>query len=272
MPELPEVEITMRNLNKIIKPAVKVQEFIFFRKDLRHTIPIKKIQSLQGQMLLKIYRRAKFIVFEFEFGNIVSHLGMTGSWRIEKKVWSRRSHDHIVIKISDKKQLVYNDPRRFGEFNFFSTAQQLNTRFLNLGPEPLAAEVDWASIKKQFKKLNSPIKSVLMNQKHLVGVGNIYASEVLFRCGIKPHKKANRLTSVEYHLLWQEVRLILQEAIQAGGSSIQDFRNGYDVKGNFQNHFLVYGRADELCKKCDFKIKSLFISGRSTFWCSECQK
>ena len=272
MPELPEVEITVRNLNQIIQPTIQVQEFIFFRKNLRTPIPIKKIQSLKGQRLLSIYRRAKYIIFEFESGHIVSHLGMTGSWRVEKQGWRRRTHDHIVLQFSNKKQLIYNDPRRFGEFSFFPTLQELRARFLSFGPEPLAKDTDWESLTKQFKKIRSPIKTALMNQKYLVGVGNIYANEALFRCGVRPQKKAQHLTINEYQRLWQQVQLVLQEAIRFGGSSLQDFRNGYGKKGHFQRHFLVYDRNEKPCKECKFQIKMLIISGRSTFWCSKCQK
>ena len=270
MPELPEIEITTNNLNKIIQPAVRVEEFVFFRKNLRNKIPISKIKKLEGQNLLKIYRRAKFIIFQFEAASVISHLGMTGSWRLESENWVRKTHDHLAIRINSAKILVYHDPRRFGEFNYFDN-KDLNSRFIHFGPEPLAADLDWQQLTAQFKKLHSSIKAVLMNQKYLVGVGNIYANEALFRAGIKPHKKAHRVTEMQYSKLWQQVQLVLGEAISAGGSSIQDFRNGYGEKGNFQNSFLVYGRDEKSCNQCDLKIKLSVISGRSTFWCKNCQ-
>lgn len=271
MPELPEVEITTRNLIQILKPPIKIDEFLFFRKNLRHIIPIKKIQQLNGQILSNIYRRAKFIVFEFEFGAIVGHLGMTGSWRFETGIWNRKTHDHIAVRFNENQFIVYHDPRRFGEFDFFRKTK-IQSRFVNLGPEPLEAEINWSLITKQFKKMQSPIKSVLMNQKYLVGVGNIYASEALYLAQIKPRRIASSITNKEYEKLWQNVQFVLQQAIAFGGSSIQDFRNGFGEQGDFQNHFLVYAREGQPCKQCQALIKSIFISGRSTFWCPRCQK
>lgn len=271
MPELPEVEITTKNLLQILKPPVKIEKFIFFRKDLRHLIPIKKIKQLDGQVLLNIRRRAKFIIFEFSQASLVGHLGMTGSWRFETEPWQRTTHDHIALQFNKNQFIVYHDPRRFGEFDYFEKSNS-HLRFINLGVEPLDKNTNWTQLSQQFKRMQSPIKSVLMNQKYLVGVGNIYASEALFRAGIKPLKKASAVTYKQYQALWAEVVHVLQSAIQAGGSTIQDFRNGYGERGDFQNHFLVYGRDDQACRRCGSLIKSIFISGRSTFWCPSCQK
>ncbi len=271
MPELPEVEVTTRNLQKIINLPARIIAFEFYRKDLRNRIPIKALQKMSGSKLVRLYRRAKFIVFEFADANIVSHLGMTGSWRLEKNGWVRRKHDHISLSLSDDRALVYNDPRRFGEFNLY-TAAEMCQRFEKFGPEPLHPQTNWDAITAQFKNLKTEIKVCLMNQKYLVGVGNIYASEALFRAGIKPGRKANRVTVREYNELWKQVREVLNEAIAAGGSSIQDFRNGYGESGNFQKQFAVYDRADDQCIICKEKIKMKNFGGRSTFWCSQCQK
>ncbi len=271
MPELPEVEITTRNLQSILDLPAPIIAFEFFRSNLRNKIPIKAIQKMNGSELVRIYRRAKFIVFEFSEGNVISHLGMTGSWRSEKTGWARRKHDHIALSFSGNRCLVYNDPRRFGEFDLY-TSTEMQQRFEAFGPEPLHAETNWQEITGKFKSLKTEIKVCLMNQKYLVGVGNIYASEALFRAGIRPGKKANRLSLHEYERLWQHVQIVLQKAIKAGGSSIQNFKNGYGKTGNFQNQFAVYDRANEACLICRNKIKLKVYSGRSTFWCSQCQK
>ncbi len=271
MPELPEVEVTTRNLQKIINLPARIIAFEFYRKDLRNKIPIEALHKMSGFELVRLYRRAKFIVFEFAGVNIVSHLGMTGSWRLENAGWRRRKHDHISLGLSGNRTIVYNDPRRFGEFNLY-TAAELKQRFQKFGPEPLHPETNWDAVTAQFKDLKTEIKVCLMNQKFLVGVGNIYASEALFRAGIRPGKRANRLSVHEYKRLWKQVQAVLQEAIAAGGSSIQDFRNGYGESGNFQKHFAVYGRANENCIICETKIKIKTFAGRSTFWCSQCQK
>ncbi|MFZ3228951.1 MAG: bifunctional DNA-formamidopyrimidine glycosylase/DNA-(apurinic or apyrimidinic site) lyase [Pseudobdellovibrio sp.] len=271
MPELPEVEITTQTLNKIINPPAVITEWIFYRKNLRNAIPIKNIKSLKEMLIKKIYRRAKFIIFEFEDYSIVSHLGMTGFWRLEKHDWIKKTHDHIAMKINKDKYLVYNDPRRFGEFDLFKN-NNLQSRFINFGPEPLDKTTDWLQITKSFKKLKGPVKVALMNQKWIVGVGNIYASEALFRSGIRPQKSSIKIKTSEYAKLWLEVQNVLREAILAGGSSISDYKNSYGEKGDFQNRFYVYDRKDELCRICHDPIQAMVISGRSTFWCKTCQK
>lgn len=271
MPELPEVEITTRNLQSILDLPTPIIAFEFYRGDLRNKIPIKALQKMNGGQLVRIYRRAKFIVFEFSKGNVISHLGMTGSWRLEQTGWVLRKHDHIALSFNGNRSLVYNDPRRFGEFDLYTDAE-MQQRFEAFGPEPLHADTNWPEITAKFKSLKTEIKVCLMNQKYLVGIGNIYASEALFYAGIRPGKKANRLSVREYDGLWKQVQIVLQKAIDCGGSSIQDFRNGYGETGNFQNHFAVYDRANEECLICKNKIKVKNLSGRSTFWCSQCQK
>ncbi len=246
-------------------------EITFYRKDLRHKIPIKLIQELSGSEIKKIFRRAKFIIFEFAEASIVSHLGMTGFWRLENLNWIKRKHDHIAIRLVADRFLVYNDARRFGEFNYF-LASKVSSRFKNFGPEPLSLDTDFNKLTTDFKKLKTFIKVALMNQKNLVGVGNIYASEALFKAKIKPTRTANRITQLEYTRLWLEIQTVLQKAISAGGSSIQNYQNGYGEKGSFQSQFAVYDRAKQMCLICGSKIKSATLGGRSTFWCLVCQK
>ncbi len=271
MPELPEVEIVTRNLNQIVKPFEKVVEIKFYRKNLRNIIPVKAIQKLAGMQIIRIYRRAKFIIFEFAEGSIISHLGMSGYWRIEQLGWIKKKHDHISIQLEAGRFLVYNDARRFGEFDYF-LASEVGLRFKNFGPEPLAAETDLEELTANFRKLKTFIKVALMNQKNLVGVGNIYASEALFHSKVKPTRKANRVTKAEYARLWSEVQKVLNKAILAGGSSIQNYQNSYGEKGLFQSQFAVYGRVNQACLICSDKIKTASLGGRSTFWCSGCQK
>jgi formamidopyrimidine-DNA glycosylase len=271
MPELPEVEITVKNLNQIIQPPIQIEEWIFFRKDLRNKIPIKKINSLKDRNLLKIYRKGKFIIFEFKDYSILSHLGMTGVWRLEMTKWTKQKHDHIAFKLSSGSFLVYNDPRRFGEFDLFAN-EKIHLRFKHFGIEPLEELTDWQSLTKKFKKLKTSVKVALMNQKHIMGVGNIYASEALFRARINPKKEATKVSVMAYEKLWDEVKKVLAEAIAAGGSSISDFKNSYGEKGDFQNRFLVYDRKNLKCKVCSELIQSVVLGGRSTFWCKSCQK
>ncbi len=271
MPELPEVEIVCRNLASRIAPASEIKSWVFFRADLRFKIPKKALLKIVGQPLRNIRRRAKYILFDFGEHLIISHLGMTGSWRNEKAGWSRRKHDHLAFAVSDNTYFVFEDPRRFGFIEVIKTAD-FAARFKDLGAEPLDQKVDFEQLIESFRRLNAPIKNALMNQKLLVGVGNIYASEVLFRTRISPLKKCSKISAEQYRSLFQEVIHVLTEAIEAGGSSISDYRNLDGEKGDFQQSFFVYGRAAETCLICSSKIKSVVQAGRSTFWCPSCQK
>lgn len=271
MPELPEVEIVVQNLNEILNPPMVLFEWKFFRKDLRFTIPKKSLISLCGERLLRIHRRAKYILFEFKEKTMISHLGMTGSWRVERQEWDRRRHDHVAFRFSKDRYLVYEDARRFGFLEVVDNSE-IFKRFKSLGSEPLDVHFDVKQLITQLKKLNSPIKTALMNQKYIVGIGNIYASEILFRCGLSPLKKCQQVTHEQYAQIVRWTQKILKQAIMNGGSSIENYRNGFGEAGSFQNHFQVYGRNQEECFVCSSPIQSQFISGRSTFWCPKCQK
>lgn len=271
MPELPEVEIVCRNLAQIITPPQLIKSWKFFRADLRFKIPKSSLQKLVGQKLTGIERRAKYILLNFSEYTLISHLGMTGSWREEKQGWLKRKHDHLAFEISENRFLVFEDPRRFGFVEVVKTSQ-LRYRFEDLGDEPLSESTDFEQLTLKFKKLQAPIKTALMNQKLLVGVGNIYASEVLFRTNINPLKKCSKVTSDEYVKIWNEVKIVLRDAIKKGGSTIENYRNSFGEKGQFQDSFFVYGRQKQACIKCHTPIKSVVQAGRTTFWCPSCQK
>lgn len=273
MPELPEVENVTRNLNQIINPPMKITGWIFKRKDLRFPLPQKDLKKIIGLSILKIERRAKYILLTLEKDHIlIFHLGMTGHWRPKSISSEVRKHDHVILQLDGGVELIYEDPRRFG-FILISHREKLSTRFSSLGVEPLDTSTDWNALTNQFRMLNAPIKSALMDQKKIVGVGNIYASEVLFRAGINPLKKCSQISRSTYKHLWSEVKKVLQDAIAKGGSSISSFENSYGEKGAFQNDFFVYGRDGKSCRKCRKGIiKQKKIAGRSTYWCPTCQK
>ena len=271
MPELPEVEIVCRNLAKMLEPGSTIIEWKFFRGDLRFKIPKARLLKLLGLPLIKISRRAKYILFDFGEYLLISHLGMTGSWRLEKAGWLRRKHDHLAFAVDKKNFFVFEDPRRFG-FIELIPKNKLAERFSLLGAEPLEAATDFELLGQNFKQLQSPIKTALMNQKLLVGVGNIYASEVLFRTGIHPKKKCSKLSQQTFSMIFKEIESVLKAAILAGGSSISSYRNSYGEKGSYQTSFFVYGRKSEPCLKCETLIQSCIQAGRSTFWCPVCQK
>lgn len=271
MPELPEVEIVCRNLAKMLGPQAQIIAWKFFRSDLRFKIPKAQLLKLQKLPLVRISRRAKYILFNFDDYIMISHLGMTGSWRLEKAGWNRRKHDHLAFAVNPETYLVFEDPRRFG-FIEVIRREKLTERFKLLGAEPLDSETDFEKLGQKFRELNSPVKTALMNQKLVVGVGNIYASEVLFRTGIDPHKKCSKLSQKSFVSIFKEIEVVLSAAISAGGSSISSYRNSYGEKGSFQTSFFVYGRKNEACLKCKTPIKSDIQAGRSTFWCPNCQK
>lgn len=271
MPELPEVETVARNLTIILKPPFQILEWNFFRQDLRFPIPQKKLQALVNMKIVKVSRRAKYLLFEAENDILISHLGMTGSWRVEKKGWGRKKHDHLAFRFNKDQFLVYEDTRRFG-FIEVCSKKDFSKRFQHVGVEPLDPHFNLQKVTEQFKKLNAPIKNALMNQKLVVGIGNIYASEILFKARVSPLKKCSKVTADEYQKIWNYSRATLKEAIAHGGSTIENYKNSFGEAGAFQNQHRVYGRQGEKCPNCGAKIKSKFLAGRNTFWCSACQK
>lgn len=270
MPELPEVEIVVRNLNEMMGPSATVQEWIFYRANLRMTLPKAKLNKLAGQQILSIRRRAKFILFELSNHVVVSHLGMTGAWREEKPDWKRLKHDHVVLVLQPDRFFVYSDPRRFGFIEVWPR-EELANRFADYGVEPLAADTDFKLLTEQLRKLEAPIKTALMNQKLVVGIGNIYASEILFAAGVSPLKKCSKVNPEKYNLIWKMAQKILNRSIQKGGSTIENYRNSKGEQGAFQNEFSVYGRDKEPCLICHTAIKQKVMAGRSTYWCPKCQ-
>lgn len=271
MPELPEVEIVCRTLAELMAPGEKLLSWHFFRKDLRYPIPRAALKRLEGRALTGIRRRAKYILLDFGDLTLISHLGMTGSWRLEKAGWPRRKHDHLAFEMAGSRFFVFEDARRFG-FVEVVTASKMAERFSELGLEPLEEEADFTALTRTFRQLKSPIKSAIMNQKLLVGVGNIYASEILFRVGVHPLKKCSQVSLGKYVEIWRETVRTLRRAIRRGGSTIENYRNARGESGNFQREFFVYGREGEACRKCHTGIRAEMLAGRSTYWCPSCQK
>lgn len=270
MPELPEVETLRRELAELLKEKPVIEGFEFRRKDLRDPMPITKIKQLIGQSIRAVSRRAKYLLFETDKGFLLSHLGMTGSWRPAGE-GDERDHDHVVIRFTSGLRLIFRDPRRFGVLDF-TADPGLHKKLKSLGPEPLepafTGEILWLAARR--RKL--PLKTFVMHPEVVVGVGNIYASEALFRAGLKPTKRADRVSRIDFDRLAQTIRQVLTEAIEAGGSSISDFVHAGGESGSFQTRFRVYDRAGEPCLQCGQKIRRQVQSGRSTYSCPKCQK
>ncbi len=270
MPELPEVEVVRQGLAKILKDQPVLEKVELMRKDLRDPIPLKKIQTLIGQSVEAVERRAKYLLLRTAKGAMLSHLGMTGTWRVAP-MGDERLHDHIYLHFSGNLRLAYRDPRRFGCFDFVQKGLE-HPKLSGLGPEPLSPDFTGQGLWRSLRNKQIAIKVAVMDQKIVVGVGNIYASEALFASAIKPTLPAKKLSLERADRLVAEIKKILSRSIQRGGSSISDFAQASGESGYFQNSFRVYDRAGELCSSCNSKIRSQVLGGRNTFWCSRCQK
>jgi formamidopyrimidine-DNA glycosylase len=273
MPELPEVENVKISLERQGLSGQVFSKVELNRPSLRTRLRSELRTQLPGQQIKGLQRRAKFQLMHTQDFVVLSHLGMTGSWRFVKADEALEKHDHLVLRFASGKCLVYNDPRRFGVFELVRRDQLSSCRWLkHLGLEPLSHDFTGDSLFNQTRKRSASIKAFLMDQRQVVGVGNIYASEALFASGIRPSRQAGRLTRVDANRLVVSIKSILGRAIQSGGSTIRDYRNSDGESGRFQALFKVYNRAGEACTVCGNKIQVGVIAGRSTYWCRSCQR
>ncbi len=243
------------------------------RADIRSPIPKNINKVFAGQTITGVRRRAKYLFIDTPVATLISHLGMTGSWRLAKP-GEKDPHDHFFIDLADKRALVFRDPRRFGLISYAKAGEeQKHPSIKSLGPEPLDPKHFNAEYLFQIsRKRQIAVKTFIMDQKVVVGVGNIYASEVLFQAKVRPLRKAGRLTLDECVRIVDATTQILNAAINAGGSSIRDYRGAGGEEGLFQQVHLVYDREGEECVNCGEIIHAKVIGGRSSFWCSECQR
>ncbi|MFZ4403144.1 MAG: bifunctional DNA-formamidopyrimidine glycosylase/DNA-(apurinic or apyrimidinic site) lyase [Pseudobdellovibrionaceae bacterium] len=270
MPELPEVEVVCRQLDSLLVEQPKIQKIQFHRKDLRDPMPIKQIQSLVGQSFDKIYRRAKYILTQTSGGTLISHLGMTGTWRA---LSDPMKHDHVYITFSNHLVLAYRDPRRFGILDFcLNSDLPKHKRLTALGPEPLSVDFTAQYLQQRLQGKTAALKVALMDQSVVVGVGNIYANESLFMAGVCPRRPAQDIPLKNLKKIVDCVRIVLQAAIDKGGSTLQDYLQLQGEKGQYQGHFHVYDRKGLPCLNCSKPIIAEFLGGRNTFWCEKCQK
>ena len=272
MPELPEVETTRRGLLKTVK-GQKIIGVTVRRHDLRSPIPQTLAKSITGCTIRNVRRRAKYLLIDLDSGQIIlAHLGMSGSFVVVKKAgYTPRTHDHVLIELKSDYLMVFNDPRRFGVIDLIPAAEETQHPLLkNLGPEPLLKEFSAAYLAPQLAKRKGPIKPVLMDQKLVVGVGNIYASEALHLSRISPFTPAHKLAKKAPELI-NAIRITLKAAINSGGSTLRDYVGVQNEGGYFQHEFKVYGRDGEPCFRCATLIETTVQAGRSTYWCPQCQ-
>ena len=287
MPELPEVEIVKQSLAKKIQKKI-IKKVIIKNRNLRFKIPLKFEELLQNKIIKKVTRFSKYLILNFSDGSFcLIHLGMSGTIHLIKKNNFNKltntsfynspdlpkKHNHVEIQFQDIK-VIYNDPRRFGFFKFINNKQELIDRFNHLGPEPFFKNFNSKYLLNYFLTKKKDIKSFLLDQKFVSGIGNIYASEILFLSKINPATSAMKLSKKDCKKIISFSRSVLKKAIKKGGSSIRDFKNTAGQSGNFQKEFKVYQRENQNClrNKCAGKIKKIFISNRSTFFCNICQK
>ena len=287
MPELPEVEIVRQSLDKKIRQK-KVKKVIVRNKNLRIKIPNNFKKFLENKIIDRVSRFSKYLIIYLSKNEFcLIHLGMSGTIHLiddrKKNDLTNLSfynspllpkkHNHIEI-IFDNFRVIYNDPRRFGFFQIIKTNDNLKKRFLHLGPEPFEDKFDLEYFRKFIKNKNKKVKDLLIDQKFVSGIGNIYASEILFLSGINPNRKIKLLNNKNCSQIIKNSKKILLNAIQKGGSSIRNFKNTDGYQGNFQNNFKVYQREGLNCKRinCNGEIIKKVISNRSSFFCNSCQK
>ena len=286
MPELPEVEIVRQSLNKKIRQK-SIKKVIIRNKNLRFPIPKNFSSYLKNKKITKVDRFSKYLILNFKSGGFcLIHLGMSGTIHIidnkKKLKFTNASfyhspilpkrHNHIEL-IFDSLKVVYNDPRRFGFFEIVENNKTLQNRFKNLGPEPFDPNFNLNYVFNYFKGKHKNIKTFLLDQKFVSGIGNIYASEILFLSKIYPYKKVRFLSKEDCKKIIYNSKKILSKAIKKGGSSIRDFKDTLGSTGNYQKEFKVYQQEGLRCKTrgCKDTIKKKIVSNRSTFFCNSCQ-
>ena len=267
MPELPEVETTKTSLNPLLNQ--RVQAVRVLNPSLRWAIP-NDLEKLIGQQLTQLTRRSKYILAHFEQDQMLWHLGMSGSFRLCQQSDEVRKHDHLIIDFEDV-QLRYHDPRRFGCILWLDQANQ-SKLIDTLGPEPLSEDFNATYLAEKLNKKNVAIKVALMDNHVVVGVGNIYATESLFNIGVHPAQPASTLTKSQIKNLVVEVKRILKQAIDLGGSTLRDYSNAKGENGYFQQTLLAYGRAGEMCVNCETTLENLKLGQRASVFCPQCQK
>lgn len=285
MPELPEVETTRRGLAPHLEGR-RVLGATLRRPDLRWPIPREIETLLPGQRIAGIRRRAKYLLMDTDAGTALWHLGMSGSMRVLPADTPVQAHDHVDLLIESTsgggkgraapKVLRFNDPRRFGSL-LWQPPGETHELLRDLGPEPLSDAFDGAAFNGDYlfersRGRSAPVKAFLMDQRIVVGVGNIYAAEALFAAGVSPQRAAGKVSRERYHAIAHEIRRILAYAIERGGTTLRDFLSPDGAPGYFEQELSAYGRGGEPCPKCGRPLKQALLAQRATVWCGHCQR
>lgn len=274
MPELPEVETVCQGLLKATQ-GLKIAEVVCRRDALRFPLPKGFAAHLSGRRIESIGRRAKYILLRLSGGEtLIVHLGMSGRLFIDSdKKKDHAKHDHVIFYFNDGTVVRFNDPRRFGLMDIAANdGIATHKLFKHLGAEPLDEEFSGTYLHAQLQRRKIAVKLAIMDQKLVVGVGNIYASEALYDARISPNRPAHKVTAKEAARLQQSIKKVLRLAIKSGGSSLRDYVRADGELGYFQHHFKTYGREGEKCPNCKGLISKIIQGGRSSFYCPKCQK
>ncbi len=269
MPELPEVETTRQG----IAPHCEGQTITrvqVHNPNLRWPVPEDLPQQLEGRVIRSVDRRAKYLLLHTDTGSVIVHLGMSGSLRVINDAAPARNHDHVEVTLESGAILRYHDPRRFGCW-LWTDSVASHPLIARLGPEPLSDEFTGALLFRLSRGRQTPVKSFIMDSHVVVGVGNIYANEALYKAGIHPRRQAGRISLDRYQRLAAAIREILSGAILVGGTTLRDFVNSDGQPGYFAQSLLVYGRAGEPCPECHSPLKEIRLNNRSTVYCTRCQ-
>ena len=275
MPELPEVETTRAGLAPHLEGR-RVRAVVLRRPDLRWPIPPEVAERLPGQRIAAVRRRAKYLLLDTDAGSALLHLGMSGSLRVLPAATPVREHDHVDFALQGAsgtpgRVLRFNDPRRFGCL-LWQPPGETHALLRELGPEPLSEAFDGDYLFARSRGRSAPVKAFLMDQKVVVGVGNIYAAEALFAAGISPLRAAGKVSRERYAALAGEVKRILAHAIARGGTTLRDFLAPDGAPGYFEQELAAYGRGGEPCPRCGRPLKQAMVGQRASVWCARCQR
>ena len=271
MPELPEVETTRAGIEPHILGS-QVTDVIIRNRNLRWPVTSGLAGKLQGHKIQGVTRRGKYLLLTIDSGSVIIHLGMSGSLRMVEATAPANKHDHVDIVFSNGQCLRFHDPRRFGCVLWTKDDPLQHKLLASLGPEPLSDNFSAQHLFDLSRNKKVAVKNFIMDSKVIVGVGNIYASEALFRAGIHPKRAAGKVSRPRYEQLSRDILAVLTEAIAQGGTTLKDFVGGDGKPGYFQQTLAVYGREGEPCIRCGEAIKSIVLGQRSTYFCSTCQK
>ncbi len=270
MPELPEVETTRRGVAPLVE-GKRILELTVREGRLRWPVPENLAECLRGQLVESVERRAKYLLFNTVRGTLLVHLGMSGSLRIISDGSAPQKHDHIDIFLQGGKILRYRDPRRFGCFLWREPGQE-HKLLSHLGPEPLSESFDSVHLFRHSRGRKGPVKNFIMDQKVVVGVGNIYANEALFGAGIRPDRPAGRISAARYQQLTNQIKRVLTSAIAQGGTTLKDFVNTDGTPGYFAQKLHVYGREGQPCSDCGRPLRGMQLGQRASVYCVACQR